>query len=204
MQFPIETAHIVGVVLALAVFVIAFAAWMMTTWRSLDRAWRVVESSWNTVRAHLKERGELLPRLVDVTQYRLAAHKESFEVLMRLRTRSVAGRNPPEKAAAEAELEALLDRLLATAIADPGLAGVSEFESVRTALENNAVQLRHAAGVYNDAVAAYNRLAARFPASLLSRRTGSQSAERFDDAKGSFSAPRTAGTATPDSAVEAE
>jgi hypothetical protein len=201
MQFPIETIHIVGAVSGLAVLLVAAAIWVAASWRRLDQGWRLVESNWRTVRARLKDRADLLPQLVEVTQHRLRVHKEALEVLMRLRTRSIAGRNPPEKAAAEAELEALLDRVLATAAADPGLAGVSEFETVRIALRDNAIQIRHAANVYNDAVAAYNRLAMRFPASLLSRRAGSERAERFDDGRGSFSAPLAEGQGAPEPAA---
>ena len=201
MQFPIETTHILGAVFALAVFLIAIATWVVASWRRLDQGWRLVESGWSTVRAHLKDRGDLLPQLLGVTQHRLAAHKESLEILMRLRTKSIAGRNPPEKAIAEAELEAVLARVLAAATADPGLAGVSEFETIRAGLEDNAAQIRRAAIVYNDAVAAYNRLTARFPASLLSRRTGSEKAETFDDGRGSFSGPRTEDQAAPEPAA---
>ena len=172
-------------------------AWMVLVWRRLDRGWRLVESHWRTLRARLKDRGDLLPQLARVTQHRLAMQRESLEILRRLRTRSISGRNPPERAAAEAELEAVLGRVLAAAMADPGLAGVTEFETVRAALEGGTAEIRRAAAVYNDAVATYNQSTVRFPANMLSRRMGAPKAEFFDDGRGSFFETRKDGPERP-------
>lgn len=191
MQFPIETTQIVGIALALGIFLSVIAVWITAVWRRLEQNRRLVEEHWRTVRSRLKARGDLLPQLARVTQHRLASQRESMEVLARLRTRSIAGRNPPEKAAAEAELEAVLARVLAAASADPGLAGVSEFETARTALDESSAQIRHAVAVYNAAVETYNKRSSRFPASMLSRRTGSGNVALFDDGDGTFTESRT-------------
>lgn len=196
MQFPIEATHIVGVALATGVFLMVMVGWMAFVWRRVEQGWRLVESHWTTLRGRLKDRGVLLPRLAGVTRHRLTTQKESLEVLGRLRTRSISGRNPPERAAAEAELEAVLDRVLAAAMADPGLAGVTEFETVRAALEDSTAQIRRAAAVYNDAVATHNRSTARFPASMLSRRMGAAKAAFFDDGRGTFFGTRSDGQGT--------
>jgi hypothetical protein len=186
MEYPIESDQIIGVALASGVFLIVIAAWLVLVGRRLEQGWRLVENHWHTLRARLKGRGDLLPQLARVTRHRLAMQKESLEILARLRTRSVSGRNPPERAAAEAELESVLGRVLAAAMADPGLAGVTEFETVRAALENGTAEIRRAAVIYNDAVATYNRSTVRFPANVLSRRMGAPKAEYFDDGRGTF------------------
>ncbi len=186
MQYPIETDQIIGIALASGVFLTVVVVWLVLVWRRLEQGWRLVENHWHTLRARLKDRGDLLPQLARVTQHRLVMQKDSLEVLRRLRTRSISGRNPPERAAAEAELEAVLGRVLAAAMADPGLAGVTEFETVRTALADSTAQIRRAAAVYNDAVATYNQSTARFPANVLSRRMGVVKAEYFDDGRGTF------------------
>jgi hypothetical protein len=186
MQFPIEPDQIIAVALGSGAFLLVIMVWLGLVGRRLERAWRLVDTHWKTVRARLKERGDLLPELARVTRYRLTRQRESLEVLARLRTRSISGRNPPERAAAEADLETVLRRVLAAAMADPGLAGVTEFESVRAALEDRTRDIRRAAAIYNDAVANYNRSTERFPASMLSRRMGAGKAEFFDDGKGTF------------------
>jgi hypothetical protein len=186
MQYPIETDQIIGIALASGVFLTVVVVWLALVWRRLELGWRLVESHWHMLRARLKDRGDLLPQLARVTRHRLAMQKESLEILARLRTRSISGRNPPERAAAEAELEAVLGRVLAAAMADPGLAGVTEFETVRSALAECTAQIRRAAAVYNDAVATYNQSTARFPANVLSRRMGAGKAEFFDDGRGTF------------------
>lgn len=193
MQFAIEATDFIGVALASGVFLAVMVVWIAVVWRRLDLAWRLVDEHWRAVRARLKDRGDLLPQLAGVTQHRLFSQKESFEILRRLRTRSISGRNPPERAAAEAELESVLGRVLAAAVADPGLAGVTEFEAVRAALEDITARIRRAAAIYNDAVATYNRSTERFPASMLSRRMGAPRAEYFDDGRGTFFAHGTAG-----------
>lgn len=186
MQFPIDTDRIIGVALAMCALLVMVVVWLGVAWRRVERDWRLVDTHWKTVRARLKERGDLLPELARVTRHRLTRQRESLEVLARLRTRSISGRNPPERAAAEADLEAVLRRVLAAAMADPGLAGVTEFETVRAVLEERTADIRRAAAIYNDAVSNYNRSTARFPASMLSRRMGAARAEFFDDGRGTF------------------
>jgi hypothetical protein len=190
MQFPIDTSQIIGLALSSGVFLAVMVIWFVLVWRRLDQSWRLVGNHWRTVRARLKDRGDLIPRLAGVTRHRLPGQKESFEILGRLRTRSISGRNPPERAAAESELEAVLGRVLAAAMADPGLAGVTEFEAVRSALETSTAQFRRAAVLYNDAVAAHNRSTVRFPANFLSRRMGAARADYFDDGRGTYYSAR--------------
>lgn len=201
MQYTIEIDQIIGIALASGVFLVVILGWMTLVWRRVNRAWHLVGTRWETVRARLKDRGDLLPQLVQVTRHRLIAHKESLEILGRLRTRSISGRNPRERAAAEAQLETVLARVLAAAMADPGLAGVTEFESVRTALEDSTTQIRRAVFLYNEAVAAYNRLTEAFPARVLSRRVGATRAEFFDDGRGTFIQTRREGRGTPEPAA---
>lgn len=186
MQYPLDTDQIIGIALASGVFLAVIVVWMAIVWRRVERGWRQVDAHWKSVRARLKDRGDLLPELARVTRHRLGHQKESLEILGRLRTRSISGRNPSERAAAEAELEEVLHRVLAAAMADPGLAGVTEFETVRAALEDSTAQIRRAVATYNDAVATYNRSTARFPASMLSRSMGATRAEFFDDGRGTF------------------
>lgn len=186
MQYPMESEQIIGIALASGVFLVVIVVWMTVVWQRLERGWRLVDSHWKTVRARLKDRGDLLPELARVTRHRLAHQKESLEILSRLRTRSISGRNPVERAVAEAELESVLRRVLAAAMADPGLSGVTEFETVRAALEDSTAQIRRAVAAYNDAAATFNQSTTRFPASVLSRRMGTTRAEFFDDGRGTF------------------
>lgn len=186
MQIPIDTDQIIGIALAAGVFLVVIMVWISLVSRRLEREWRSVDTHWKTVRARLKDRGDLLPELTRVTRHRLAGQRESLEVLARLRTRSISGRNPPERAGAEADLEEVLRRILAAAMADPGLAGVTEFENVREALESRTADIRRAAAIYNDAVAHFNQSTIRFPARMLARRMGAVRAEFFDDGRGTF------------------
>lgn len=201
MQYTIDTEQIIGIVLAAGVFLVVIFGWVTLVWRRLSRGWRLVDERWQTVRARLKDRGDLLPELAEVTRHRLLAHKESLEILGRLRTRSISGRNPRERAAAEAELEVVLGRVLAAAMADPGLAGVTEFETVREALEDSTTQIRRAVHLYNEAVATYNRSTEGFPAGMLSRRISSTKAEFFDDGRGTYIQTRREGRGSPEPAA---
>lgn len=179
----VEALTVLGAILGLAVL---FAVWIVSAGRRLERAWHEVENRWRTVKARLKDRGAMLPRLTDITEHRLAGQREALEVLARLRTRSIGGRNPREMAAAEAEMEVVLAGVLNAADADPGLSGLTEYETLRADLQDMTAQIRHAATVYNQAVLNFNRLAERFPATLAAGRAGSAKAEYFDDGKGSF------------------
>lgn len=177
---------LVGVISGLALL---FVVWIMLAGRRLESAWSEVEDRWRTVTAHLKDRGAMLPRLTEITEQRLAGQREALEVLARLRTRSIGGRNPRERATAEAELEQLLERVLEAADNDPGLSGLTEYETLRAELEDMKAKIHHAAIVYNQAVFNFNHLAGRFPATLAAGRTGAAKAEFFNDGKGRFAEP---------------
>lgn len=164
---------------AAAGLVLCILIWFVLVLRQLDRGWRGIQERRHELDAALKERGNLIPRLVEITRHRLAGERDTLESLSHLRAKSIGGRTPMEKARAEAELDAALSRILGAATNDPGLSGLSEFESLRQALETASGAMSGAAQAYNEAAQDYNRRASRFPGSFLAGLTGTQSADYF-------------------------
>lgn len=159
--------------------VLCVILWFVIVLRQLDRSWRRMQDRRRELDAALKDRGNLIPQLVEVTRHRLAGERDTLEGLFHLRTKSIGGRTPPEKARAEAELDRALSRILRAAGKDPGLSGVSEFESVRQSLASAARAIGEAAQAYNEAAQDYNRRAGRFPGSFLAGLSGTRSAEFY-------------------------
>lgn len=182
-------ANLVTGAAAAAVLVFGLAAWLVLVLRQLDRGWRRLQLHRAELDAALKARGDLLPRLVEITRYRLAGERDTLESLSHLRSKSIAGRTPMEKARAEAELDRAVGRVLDAAATDPGLSGLSEFEALRAAFGTAARAITVAAEAYNDAARQYNRRAAGFPGGFLAGLSGTRAAGLFGHAPSSGSAP---------------
>lgn len=180
--------------------VLCTVLWFIVVLRQLDRSWRQMQEHRRELEAALKERGNLIPQLIEVTRHRLTGERDTLEGLSHLRTKSIGGRTPPEKARAEAELDRALARILRAAGKDPGLSGVSEFESVRQSLASAARAIGEAAQAYNESAQDYNRRAGRFPGSFLAGLSGTRSAEFY----GSPLAPQQAAGGSAVSGSEAE
>lgn len=188
-----NVAWIGGLAAALVAAGIVLFVW---SWRQVDRSWQEVRRRWSAVDAALKERGSLIPGLVEITRYRLVDERDSLEVLGRLRARSIGGRTREEKAKAEAELEATLTRILGLGAADAGLGGSSEFESARETLEAVSSNIREASSAYNRAALRYNRMIERFPGSMVAAMSSVLPAEYFGDAHDAGPERREAATDT--------
>lgn len=159
--------------------VVCIVVWFAIVSRQLDRDWRSMQACRRELDAALKERGNLIPHLVEVTRHRLTGERDTLESLSHLRTKSIGGRTPREKANAEAELDRAVARILRAAANDPGLSGLSEFERVRQALGAASQAMAEAAEAYDRAVQDYNRRAARFPGGFLAGLSGTRAAEYY-------------------------
>lgn len=157
-----------GIILLVAVFAIAR--------RRLEKGWRATQEQRSLLYDRLKAHGLLVRRFIETADNRLHNERDSLEVLSRRLTRVNAGRTPPEKAAAVVELNGLLDELLSVADNDPGLSGLSEYETLRDKIERAVDDIGRTAATYNETVDAYNRKAAGF----FGRMFGSMKVERFD------------------------
>ena len=90
--------------------VVCVFVWFVVVLRQLDRGWRRMQGRRQELEGALKERASLMPQLVAVTRHRLTGERDTLEGLSHLRSKSIGGRTPGEKARAEAELDRALSR----------------------------------------------------------------------------------------------
>jgi len=172
-----ELAKIVGIAVAVLIAVIVlFLLLLLAARRRLDRSWRATQEQRAILFDRLKQQGLLVQQFIDTASHRLAGERDGLETLRRRQTEVSAGRTPAEKAAATVALNGLLDRLIAAADNDPGLSGLTEYETVREKMEQAVSAIGRAATGYNAAADTYNRQAAGF----FGRLFGSLQTERFD------------------------
>ncbi len=172
-----ELAKIVGIIVAVTIgAAIMLAMALLVARRRLERGWQATQQQRVLLFDRLKTQGLLVQKFVETADHRLTGERESLEVLGRRQTKVAAGRTPPEKAAATIELNSHLEQLIAIADNDPGLSGLTEYETLREAIQLVADDIGRAAAIYNETVDDYNRQASAF----FGRLFGSLRAEKFD------------------------
>lgn len=144
--------------------------------RRLENGWQASQDQRNLLYDRLKLQGALVRRFIDTVSHRLAKEGDSLEILGRRQTKVAAGRTPVEKAAALIELNRDLERMIALADADPGLAGLSDYEKLRNDIEQVLADIGRIAAAYNEQAALYNRLASGVFGGMF----GALPAEPFD------------------------
>lgn len=175
-----ELTNSVGTIIAVAIGAVILAVVILQiARRRLEQHWRAAQHQRSLLNDRLKNQGILVQEFIATADHRLVKERESFEILGRRQVGVAAGRTPPEKAAALIELNSHLERLISIADADPGMAGLSEYEALRENIEQAVDDVGHAVSAYNEAVDAYNAMATGF----FGRLFGMSQAEKFDASK---------------------
>ena len=175
-----ELAKVVAILVVVAVgAAIVLSMALLVTRRRLEKGWQATQKQRVLLFDRLKTQGLLVHKFVETAHHRLVAERASLEVLRRRQTKVAAGRTPPEKAVATIELSNHLEQLISIADNDPGLSGLTEYETLRDEIEQAADEIGRAAASYNETVDAFNRQAS----GIFGRFFGSLRAEKFDASK---------------------
>ena len=159
--------------------IVVLVAILVIARRRLERVWRATQNQRSLLYDKLKNQGVLVYQFIGTANHRLVNERESLEILGRRRTKVATGRTPPEKAVALIELNSHLERLISIADSDPGLAGLSEYETLREEIEQAVDDIGRVAANYNETVDQYNNIATGF----FGRLFGSPRVDRFDASK---------------------
>jgi hypothetical protein len=175
-----ELTNIVGILVVVAIgAIVVVATVLLVARRRVEQGWQTTQQQRRQLYDRLRNQGVLVLQFIETANHRLTNERQSLEVLGRRQTKVAAGRTPPEKAAATIELNGELERLISIADGDPGLAGLSEYESLREKIEQAVDDIARAAASYNETVDTYNGQASGF----FGRLFGALQAERFDASK---------------------
>jgi LemA protein len=169
---------IVGLIIAaLAVGAVAFA-WL--TYNRMVARRNAVDNSWSQIDVELKRRHDLIPALVEAVRGYAGHEQTTFERGAEARGDAIAAEGPPDRAAAEGSLSAILGRVLIIAEAYPELEASDNFANLQSDLAETEDRIAIARRVYNDTVETYNTLIQVFPPVLVARAFGFTRREFFD------------------------
>ena len=157
--------------IAIAV-VAALGLYAIFVFNRLVRARNMVREGWSGIDVQLRRRSDLIPNLVEAVKGYAAHERALFDDVAAKRTSALNANSVAGRAAAEAELQASIHKMLAVAEAYPALKASTNFLELQHQLSDLEDQLQMARRYYNGTVRDYNVDIQSFPDVLLARVTG--------------------------------
>jgi LemA protein len=161
---------LVGLVLLYGVF----------TYNRLVRLRVRAENAWSQIDVQLRRRYDLIPNLVEAVKGYAAHEREVFEEVTRARSHAESVQGVQEQAAAENQLTAGINRLIAVAENYPQLKANENFLALQEELTGTESKIAFARQFHNDQVQALNMLIQSFPSSIVASLGGFKPREFFD------------------------
>jgi LemA protein len=153
-----------------------------------------VNKAQGDIQTQLQRRADLIPNLVNTVKGITKQEDTVFISIANARARlsgAVTDRNIPEMAAANAQLNQGLGRLLAIAEAYPELKSSENFRTLQDQLEGTENRVAVARTDYNGAVNEFNGFIRRFPYNLTAKIFGmGNPREYFEAEEGATEAPQ--------------
>ena len=116
---------IVGLIIA--ALVVGAVAFVWLTYNRMVARRNAVDNSWSQIDVELKRRHDLIPALVEAVSGYAGHERTTFERVAEARGEAIAAEGPPDRAAAEGTLSAILGRVLIIAEAYPELEASDNF-----------------------------------------------------------------------------
>jgi LemA protein len=164
---------ILGVIVVVALLLVAL-------YNRLVRLRNRVDNAWAQVEVQLKRRWDLIPNLVETVKGYAAHERETFEAVTQARARAQQAGTPAEAAQAEGILGAALGRLLAVAEDYPELQADENFRQLQTELAETENRVAVSRQVYNDTVLTYHNSIQTFPGVVFAGPFGFTMREFFE------------------------
>ena len=157
--------------IAIAVLAV-IAIYAFIVFNRLIRARNQVREGWSGIDVQLRRRSDLVPNLVEAVKGYAAHERALFDDIAAKRTSVLNAGSVSSRAAAEAELQASIHKMLAVAEAYPALKANANFLELQHQLADLEDQLQLARRYYNGTVRDYNISIQSFPDVLLASITG--------------------------------
>ena len=168
----LPVAVIVGAIAVIAIF-------LGTKYNSLVGEREQVNGSWAQVQNVLQRRADLIPNLVATVKAYAAHEKETFTQIAEARAKLAGARTPEDAAAANAQLDSALSRLLVIAERYPELKANENFIRLQDELAGTENRIAVERQRYNDQVRDYNQTIRRFPTNLVAGAFNFESRDYF-------------------------
>jgi LemA protein len=164
---------ILGVVVVLAIYLIAL-------YNGLVQKRNRVDNSWAQIEVQLKRRHDLIPNLIETVKGYAAHERGTFEAVTQARAAAMGAQGPAQTGAAEGILSQALGRLFAVAEAYPDLKASTNFLDLQQQLQETENRIAVSRQVYNDTVLTFNNGIQVFPAVLIAGMFGFTRREFFE------------------------
>jgi len=181
------SGYIVGAVLIL------LGIFLMTTFNALVKKEEKVKLQWNEVQNAYQRRIDLVPNLVNVVKGQADFEQTTLQKIAEARAKAgqvtttaseLTEENYRQQNAAQNELAAATNNLIAVVEKYPNLQGTEAFRGLQTQLEGTERRIKFARKDFNDAIAAFNSSVRSFPTNLIAGIFGFQSKEGFQSDAG--------------------
>ena len=148
------------------VIVVLAAIWAVTAYNAFVRMRNKCDEAEAGIDAHLKERSDLIPNIVETVKGYASHESSTLEAVVSARSRA-ASLSGSERIKAEGELSGALSRLLAVAEGYPELKANQGFLDLQSQLGRIEETIANARKYYNAIAREYNDRIMVFPSSLI-------------------------------------
>lgn len=152
----------------LAAIAVVLLGFVMSLYNRLVRLRNGVQNAFATIDVQLKQRCDLIPKVVEAMREYMGHEKSTFEQLTSLRERaSSPSASPDERMALDQQMSGVLRGLIVRAEAYPELKASGTVTMLQQSLNEVESQIAAARRTFNAAVTSFNTAIEVFPAVLL-------------------------------------
>lgn len=174
----------------LALVVVLVALFGVSIYNRLIRLRNGTDNAFASIDVQLKQRCDLVPRVVDTVRGYMTHERDVLEKLTELRMRASGGdAGPAERMALDGQMSGLLRGIIARAEAYPDLKASQTVVGLQRTLNEVEAQIAAARRTYNAAVTAYNTAIDSVPANLVASPLGFTRRPLFEAAEADRAVP---------------
>ena len=179
-----------GIVL-IVIFGVFFliSSWVAGSYNSLVTLDETVNNAWGNVQTAYQRRADLIPNLVATVKTYSDYEGDVLTEITKARASVGSATTPGELAAAGAELNSALARLLVVVENYPNLKANENYLSLQDELAGTENRVKVERDVYNRVVREFNTKVRRFPSNIIARMFGFDQRVYFEAEEGSETAP---------------
>ena len=162
------------------VVVVILAAWLVSMYNSLVKMRNNRENAFADIDVQLKQRHDLVPRLVETVKGYAAHEKDTLERVINARNGAIGAKTIDEKIVAENALSSALSGLKITLEAYPDLKANQNFLQLQEEIADLENKLSSVRRYFNSATKEYNNAVETFPSNILAGMFGFRKEVMFD------------------------